>query len=109
MNGPNIAKCNLWSEEDLFKNLDKSGHSTIVKFSQDEVNYWKFHNASKLAKEWQSWCSAQKSNVKVVDCDVPNAVLPKKMNASLADIRVQSRGPDDAVYNKNESIRLVLI
>lgn len=50
------------------------------------------------------WAEGQ-SLLKVVEAPVSDQVLPEGISGVLADVKVYSRGPDDAVYDRNETYR----
>jgi len=54
--------------------------------------------------DWLNWCRKNK-RVKVVDFKVPDGILPVGYSGTLHDVKVESRGPDDKVYNSNPEIR----
>ncbi|PVD21072.1 hypothetical protein C0Q70_19238 [Pomacea canaliculata] len=57
------------------------------------------------AERWLQWASGQKK-LKIVSYPVPPGVLPKGCDSGeLLDIKVSSRGPDDAVYDASQQIR----
>jgi hypothetical protein len=43
--------------------------------------------------------------LQVSDFDVPAGILGPKLNGCLYDVKVQSKGPDDAAYNKYPDLR----
>ncbi|KAK7498835.1 hypothetical protein BaRGS_00009927 [Batillaria attramentaria] len=57
------------------------------------------------AEKWLQWARGCR-HLKIVSFPVPAGVLPKDCNCGeLLDVKVASRGPDDAVYDANQMIR----
>jgi len=57
-----------------------------------------------IYEDWLQWCH-QNKNVKVIEYEVPAGILPPSLSGSLMDIKVECRGPDDALYNRSPEIR----
>ena len=64
-------------------------------------------NSSQITSDWLKWCKNENNRVKVIDCNVPQGILPPGCNGILNDIKVQGkkRAPDDALYNKHADLR----
>lgn len=43
--------------------------------------------------------------LRVAEAAVPDGILPEGVTAKLADIKVFSKGPDDALYDSDKEIR----
>ncbi|XP_047470714.1 uncharacterized protein LOC125026359 [Penaeus chinensis] len=56
-----------------------------------------------LDKKLKTWHTQNK--ISLVEADVPSTILPFGYSASLVDVRVKSRGPDDKIYKNNPEIR----
>ncbi|KAK7114049.1 uncharacterized protein [Littorina saxatilis] len=57
------------------------------------------------AESWLDWAKGNK-NLKIVSFPIPVGILPKECpSGELLDVKVQSRGPDDAIYDKYQKIR----
>ncbi|XP_076449825.1 uncharacterized protein LOC143286118 [Babylonia areolata] len=60
---------------------------------------------NKQAEGWLEWAQHTK-HLKIVSFPVPAGILPKECpSGELLDIKVFSRGPDDAIYDKHQLIR----
>lgn len=57
----------------------------------------------RLDKKIKTWIAQNK--VSLIDADVPSTILPFGYTASLVDVKVKSRGPDDTIYKNNPEIR----
>ncbi|XP_023331999.1 uncharacterized protein LOC111704092 [Eurytemora carolleeae] len=55
--------------------------------------------------DWLSWCRKQTNQLKLINYDIPAGILPSSTSASLTDIKVDGRGPDDKIYHNNQQIR----
>ena len=80
---------------------DSSVHKLIsAKISSSE-------KSSQIMSDWLKWCEKENNRVKVIDCNVPQGILPTGCNGILHDIKVQGkrRAPDDALYNKHSDLR----
>jgi hypothetical protein len=56
------------------------------------------------AETWLSWIKCQ-SELKTVSYKVPVGILPSHLEGKLTDVKVQSHGPDDKVYDRNALFR----
>lgn len=61
---------------------------------------------SMLDKKIKTWIAQNK--VSLIDADVPSTILPFGYTASLVDVKVKSRGPDDTIYKNNPEIRSMI-
>lgn len=59
--------------------------------------------SKRLDKKLKTWHTQNK--ICLVEADVPSTILPFGYTASLVDVRVKSRGPDDTIYKNNPEIR----
>ncbi|XP_037784031.1 uncharacterized protein LOC119580142 [Penaeus monodon] len=88
-------------EKELGKKCPKSLLSSLVQnaekaeMSEDVI--------SMLDKKLKTWHTQNK--ICLVEADVPSTILPFGYTASLVDVRVKSRGPDDTIYKNNPEIR----
>ncbi|KAL3860311.1 hypothetical protein ACJMK2_010450 [Sinanodonta woodiana] len=79
--------------QDIEKHLS-SIKSTKLKTDQEEK-----------AERWLQWAKMEK-NLKVIGAKIPSGVLPHGYQGELIDVKVFVKyGPDDAVYDNNETIR----
>jgi hypothetical protein len=55
---------------------------------------------------WLHWARHHK-NVKCVDYDVPEGILPPNYKGTLVDVKVFGKkwGPDDKIYSQHEDLR----
>ncbi|XP_033754337.1 uncharacterized protein LOC117337457 [Pecten maximus] len=56
------------------------------------------------AEKWLFW-ARHESKLRCVRASVPVGVLPEGIEGELVDVKVFSRGPDDAIYDNNDLIR----
>ena len=58
-----------------------------------------------ICYRWLDWAKGNKC-LKIVSFPVPVGILPKECpSGELLDVKVFSRGPDDALYDKYQLIR----
>ena len=110
----NLENIEFWSFDKLVEKVETltSRNVTFEKNLGVEMStYLKSSNFvgdkehEKNSKSWLSWCSQQKNRVKVSEFDIPAGILGPKLTGSIYDIKVSSRGPDDAAYNKYPDLR----
>ena len=113
----NLNDVELWTLDQLTANVEtlKSQNEIFAKNLGQEIS--KFLKSSTIAddkehcrnsKAWLSWCREQKGRVRVVDYDIPGGILNSKIKGVLYDMKVSSKGPDDAAYNKYPDLRYAL-
>lgn len=56
------------------------------------------------AEKWLFW-ARHESQLRCVKAGVPVGVLPEGFDGELIDVKVFSKGPDDAIYDNNDLIR----
>ncbi|XP_060066417.1 uncharacterized protein LOC132546716 [Ylistrum balloti] len=56
------------------------------------------------AEKWLFW-ARHESKLRCVKAGVPIGILPEGIEGELVDVKVFSRGPDDAIYDNNDLIR----
>lgn len=111
-----LNQIEFWSFDQLVenvKNLKSENSDTFKKdLGQEMSNFLlqikaskDFDEHEKTSKAWLSWCREQKNRVKVIGQDIPSGILGSKVNGTLYDIKVSTRGPDDAAYNKYPDLR----
>ena len=113
----NLNDVELWTFDQLTANAEKlkSQNEIFSKNLGQEIS--KFLKSSTIvdekehcrnSKAWLSWCREQKGRVRVVDYDIPGGILNSKIKGVLYDMKVSSKGPDDAAYNKYPDLRYVI-
>lgn len=53
---------------------------------------------------WLLWAKSH-PNLKIVTADVPDDILPDGISGRLLDVKINFRGPDDVIYDKDAEIR----
>ncbi|XP_067933091.1 uncharacterized protein [Watersipora subatra] len=56
------------------------------------------------SNEFVNWAKCH-DDLKVIEQKVPDGILPDGVSGMLADVKVFSRGPDDAVYDADQELR----
>jgi hypothetical protein len=110
----NLDDIEFWTYDQLIANVEQL-HSKNEVFTKNlGLEIVNFLNSSAIidetehrrnSKAWLSWCREQKGRVKVVDFDIPEGILNSKTKGVLYDMKVSSKGPDDAAYNKYIDLR----
>ena len=67
------------------------------------MEYWKIKIFSPYSR-FVNWADLH-PQLKVQICDVPDGIFPDGLHAEIADVKVNSRGPDDVVYDNSKEIR----
>ena len=109
-----LKNIEFWSYEKLVENVGSlaSKNESFEKNLGEEMST--FLKTSKpvdvsvherVSKGWLSWCREQKSRVRVSEFDIPAGILGSTINGILYDMKVSSKGPDDAAYNKYPDLR----
>jgi len=82
----------------------KSELGDLIKNTQDIFTTSSDEERKQTAETWLQWCK-QNKNVKVIEYEIPGGILPSHLSGQLFDAKVDTRGPDDALYNRDTEIR----